>query len=114
LLTSISKPGLDLAVPDGVEVLHRPAAEGAHDHGAHEHGDVGTGDDTHRGDGADDTASHVVEQLSAGVADEQGQQVGDHRADHGCQGFVRQPAGGDEEGGDKAPGDKGADVGHHH
>jgi hypothetical protein len=124
--------GLDLAVPEAVDLLHRPAAERAHDHGAHEHRDVGAGDDTHGRDGADDAAAHLVE-VATGVADEDREQVGDHRADDaaaveltpaaqagdpavvgGSDAHEGQPADLDEEGGDETPGDEGADVGHDH
>ncbi len=126
--------GLDLAVPERVDLLHRPAAERAHDHGTHEHWDAGARDDAHCGDGSDDATTGVVNHLAAGVANEDRQQVGDHRADDAALGVVApatdlrnpavvsqatvaagvEPAGLDEQGGDEAPGDEGADVGHDH
>ena len=76
--------GPDLAVPEGVELAHRPAAERAHDHRAEEHRHVRAGDRTHGGDRADHAAADVVLAVrhpAAGVADQDRQQVGDHRAD---------------------------------
>ena len=58
--------------------------------------------------------SVTPDQLAAGIADEQRQQVGDHGTNQLGQGFIGQPASGDEEGGDEAPGDEGAYVGHDH
>ena len=80
--------GPDLAVPERVDLLHRPAAERAHDHGAHEHRDLGAGDDAHGRDRADHATAGVVEHLAAGVADQDRQQVGDHRADDAAAGEV--------------------------
>ena len=97
-----------------VETLDGPATERADHHGAHEHGNVGPHDDAHGGDGTDHAAALTAHQLAAGIANQQRQQVGDHGADQLGQGFARQPAGGDEEGGNKAPGDEGAYVGHDH
>ena len=138
--------GPDLAVPQGVELAHRPAAQRTHDHGAEEHRHVRTGDRTHGGDRADHAAADVVVAVGhppAGVADQDRQQVGDHRADDaaavgvppaelGDEAVVvetlveaggvaedlvadkRDPARLDEQGGDEAPGDEGADVGQDH
>ena len=105
---------LDATVHRLVEALDGPATERADHHGAHEHGDIGSHDDTHGGDGTDHAAALTAHQFAAGVANQQRQQVGDHGADQLGQGFIGQPAGGDEEGGNKAPGDKGAYVGHDH
>ena len=105
---------LDPAFHRLVEALDGPATQGADHHGAHEHGDVGTDDDAHGGDGTDHGTPLTPDQLAAGIANQQGQQVGDHGADQLGQGFVWQPAGGDEEGGNEAPGDEGAYVGHDH
>src|SRR4029078_2440282 len=131
--------GADLALPQRVELLHRPAAERPHDHRAEEHRHAGTGDGADRCDRPHDPASDVVvvHHPAAGVADQEWQQIGDHRPDDA--GAVRtlapraevlddpvaaviadpapyegDPSGLDEQGRDQAPGDERGDVGQDH
>ena len=97
-----------------VELLEKPCGERANDHGTQEHGDVGADHDPGGGDRTDHRAAIAVYQLAAGVADQERQQERDHRANELREGLVGQPAGGNEERGDQAPGDERPDVGHDH
>ena len=115
--------GANLAGPECVNLLDEPSTEGSDDHCAHEHGDRGSDDDTHRSDDTHDTTASTVDETSTGVCDEQREHVNDHGADHREEvkstlfdGSTKagDPAGGDEEGRDEAPGDKRRDVGHNH
>ena len=73
--------GLDPALDELVEQLEQVGGQRADDHGAEEHRHVGADDDAHGGHRADDRAALAVHQPAAGVADEDRQQVRDHRAD---------------------------------
>ena len=73
--------GLDLVLDQPVEQLEDVRGQRADDHRAEEHRHVGADDDAHRGDRADDGAALAVHQPAAGVADQDRQQDGDHRAD---------------------------------
>ena len=104
----------DLAVDEPVELLNRPAAERPHQHGAEEHRNVGANDDASRDDGTHNGAALAIDQLAAGIAQEKRQKIGDHRTDKLGEELVREPAGRDEESSNDAPGDKRANIGHHH
>ncbi len=105
---------LDAPFHHFVEALDGPATQRTDHHGTHEHGNVGTDDHAHGGDGTDHAAPFTAHQLAACIANQQRQQIGDHGADQLGQGFAWQPAGGNEESGNKAPGDESAYVGHDH
>ena len=108
------KAGLDLAFHGFVKLLDDPACERAHDHGAHQHGVLGAADHTDGGYDADDSASVSADHLTALVSDQDRKNVGKHRADHAAQLLIREPAGGDEQCGEKSPRDECADVRHDH
>src|SRR5918994_2226137 len=108
------EPGAHPVAELVVEELEHERGQRSDDHGAEEHRDLRADDDAHRGDCADHGAALPVDQLAARVADEDGQEVEDHRLDEGRILLVRQPAVRDEQGGDQPPGDEGPDVGHHH
>ena len=105
----------DLAFNCLVELLDHPAAERAYKHSAHQHGIIGSAaDNADAGDRAHDRASCAAYHLTAGVSDQDGKDVGQHRADHCGELLIRQPTGCDEESCDKSPCDECADVGHDH
>ena len=104
----------DAALHAFVKPLDQQAAQGTGDHGTDEHGDVGAHDDTQGGNGARHGAPLAAHHLAAGIADQQGKEVVEHGGDHLCDGFIGEPAVRDEQGGDEAPGNEGADVGHDH
>ena len=110
--------GGDMALHLLVKLLDAPAAQGAADHGADEHGAGGGGDGAQGSQSAGDGALLAAHGLAAGVADEDGQQIREHGADHGIDGGGRppfaQPSVRDEQSGNQAPCNKGADVGHDH
>ena len=99
---------------DSVDLLEDPGGQRPDDHRAEEHRDVRPDHDAHRRHRADDRAALAVDEASAGVADEDGQEGQDHRPDQRRQLLVRQPARRDEQGGDQAPRDERGDVGHDH
>ena len=105
----------NLAFDRLVEFLDDPAAQRARQHSAHQHGIIGSAaDNADAGDRAHDRASCAADHLTAGIGDQDGQDVGQHRADHGRQLLIRQPAGRDEKRCDESPCDEGADVRHDH
>ena len=105
----------DLAFDCLVEFLDHPAAQRACQHCAHQHGIIGSAaDNADAGDRAHDCASCAADHLTACVSDQDRKHVGQHRADHCGQLFIRQPTGCDEECCDKSPGDERADVRHDH
>ena len=103
------------ALHEAVEHLDDPAGERAHDHGSHEHRGVGgAGDAADDGDGARDAAAVAAGEVAALGGDEHRDQVAEHGRGDARELLVGQPARRDEQGGQKAPGDEGADVGHDH
>ncbi len=118
--------GLDLAVPELVEVLHHAGGERAHDHRAEELGLLGADDHAHGGDDGHHAAAHAVDHPAALAGDQQRQHVPDHRADdadvlialgvdtEAAEPGDRSPPLLDEEGGDQAPGDEGGNIRHDH
>ena len=112
------KSGGNVALHLLVKLLDAPAAQRAADHGSDKHGALGGGDRAQGGQRAGDGSLLAAYDFAAGVANEDGQQVGQHGAHHAVDGGGRappsQPAVGDEQGGDQAPGDEGPDVGHYH
>ena len=117
LFTSTWTPPLRMtstAAMNGPKLLDDPACERAHDHGAHQHGVLGAAYHTDGGDDADDGSSVAADHLTALVSDQDRKNVGKHRADHAAQLLIREPAGGDEQCGEKSPRDECADVRHDH
>ncbi|WP_367651742.1 hypothetical protein [Curtobacterium sp. MCPF17_052] len=118
--------GLDLAVPDLVDLLDEVRTERTTDHRAEDHDRaVGADDDAHGHHGTDDGAAGLVDHPAALEGDRERDEVGQDRADEADVGHaVRltettedahgRPTGLDEEGGDEAPRDEDRDVGHHH
>ena len=74
------KTAFDFTVNPAVKAFNCPAAERAGNHGAHKHWHIGTDDNAHGGDSADYATALAANQATTGVADEQRQQIGDHRA----------------------------------
>jgi hypothetical protein len=101
-------------MPPRIPQLEQVGSQRADDHRAEEHRHVGADNDADGADRADDGTALAVHQPAAGVADQQRQQVGDHRGDEGAQGRVRYPARRDEQRCDQTPRDERADVGKHH
>ena len=83
------KTGFDLTVYPDVEFLDCPAAQRTGDHGAEEHRHIRTDDNAHGGNRADHAAALAANQFTAGIADQQRQQIGDHRTNQLRQRFVR-------------------------
>ena len=83
------KTGLDLTVYPHVEFFNSPAAQWTGDHGAEEHRHIRADDNAHGGNRADYAATLAANQLTAGITDQQRQQIGDHRTDQLRQRFVR-------------------------
>ena len=81
LLTSISKPGLILPSQSASSCFMIQAPSGPMIIAPRNIGMSVPVIDAHRRDGADDAAADVVDDLAAGVADQDRQQVGDDRAD---------------------------------
>ena len=108
------KPGGYVSLHGLVKLLDSVAAERTHNHGADKHGDSRADDNAQRGDCARDGALLVGYHLAARVANQDGQKVAQHRADHGRNAFIREPAVRNKQRGDKSPCDKRADVRHDH
>ena len=87
------KTAFDFAINHTVKTLDHPAAQRTNHHGPHEHGNIGPDNHPHGGHGADDTATLAPHQFTAGIPNQQWQQVGNHRADHLGQCLIGQPAG---------------------
>ena len=90
------EPGMDPAVEELVDLFEEPRCEGAYYHRAKEHCDVGADDDAHRGDRADDATTCPVDDLSTGVADEDGKQIGQDRVNELGEGCIGCPSRFDE------------------
>ena len=73
------KTGFNLTVYPDVEFFNCPAAQRAGDHGAEEHRHIRADDNAHGGNRADYAAALAANQLTAGITDQQRQQIGDHR-----------------------------------
>ena len=101
-----------------VKLLNHPTCQRAHNHGTHQHwltfGTAYTGDTTHNCDCAHNTAAIAADHLTALCCNQNRQQVGQHVRLNGCKLCIRNPAGFDEQGCDKAPCDKGTDIRHDH
>ena len=112
------KAGGNVALHLLIKLLDAPAAQRAADHRADEHGAGGGGDSAQGSQGASDSALLATDGPATGVADEDGQQIGEHGPHHVVDGGggppFAQPSVGDEQGCDQAPGDKRADIGHDH
>ena len=106
--------GGDVPLGPAVKGADGKAGQRAHRHGAHQHGVVGAADAAHHRDGGDDPAAVPGHHVAALARDQDGQQIVQHRVHDAGQVGVGQPARLDEEGGQKAPGDERADVGHDH
>ena len=79
-------------------MFEQPRGERAHHHCAKKHRDVGTHDDAHCGDRADDSTTCPIDDLATGVADEYGKQISQGRTDELGEGCVGSPPRLDEEG----------------
>src|SRR6185369_4437127 len=73
--------GLDLAVPDLVEVHHDPRGQLAHDHRAEELRLLGADDHAHGRHHGHHPAAHAVDHPAALPGDQDRQHVPDHRPD---------------------------------
>src|SRR5699024_5328533 len=105
----------DSGYKDGVNLFHQVTAQRSHDHGTEQHRGIREcGDDSHCCRCTDNAATDVADKLTAGVGDEQREEVDDHRIDHGREIFIREPADIDEHGWNEPPGDEGRDVRHDH
>src|SRR5690606_16598242 len=98
---------LDSIIPLGDE----PAAKRAHQHGAQEHGNLGANNHAHGGRGANNAATLLINQVTSGKTDQNRQEVDNHRPDQLCEILIGDPARGNKQGRNQAPGDEGPNVG---
>jgi hypothetical protein len=103
-----------LAFDKAVEPLDQEPAERPHDQRAEEHRYVAPDYDAHGGYRPDDAAARIVDYPTAGVADEEWQQVEDHGLNQRRQPLVRYPTVRDKHRRDQTPCDERRDVGHDH
>ena len=106
--------GAYLALHEAVEFLDAPARYGTHYHGPEEHGRIGAYDYSHRGHCACHAAPVSAYVFTGGESYKGREKILEHRGDHIGYALVWPPSAGNEDGGDKPPGNKCSDIGHYH
>ena len=108
------KTGGNVLLHAVVELLDDPACQRAHHHRTHQHGVVRAADAADDGDAGNDAAAFLCDHVAALTGDENGQQVAQHRRDHGTEPFIWEPALFDEQRREETPCNKCTDVRHDH